>query len=282
VSDRDGVAFLQWCLPRLRLRWRGFRRVRRLVYRRLEGRLARLALPDLAAYRAYLERHTDEWAILDACCWIPVSRFYRDRALFECVERVVLPELVARAGGDADLRCWSLGCASGEEPYTLAIIWKARLAARFPSVRFRVLGTDADAEQIGRARRGVYPAWVLKDLPGEMLLAAFTACPGGVLELQDDYRRGVELAVQDVRRAMPHGPFDLVLCRNVAFTYFDEGLQGDILGRVVDRLAHGGALILGSTESLPGNDERLEPWVPRLRIFRRRDWTSGPATGRDP
>ncbi len=87
ITDADGVQFLQWCLSRLRLRWPGFRKVRRQVYKRLHRRLQELGLSSVAEYRSYLEEHPTEWAALDALCWIPISRFYRDKGVFQYVER---------------------------------------------------------------------------------------------------------------------------------------------------------------------------------------------------
>src|SRR5438477_9810042 len=121
----DCVEFLQWALPRLRMRWDGFRKVRRQVCRRIERRSRELGLTDLAAYRDYLERRPDEWARLDALCRVTISRFYRDRETFAALEQEVLPAL---ARGGAEIEVWSAGCASGEEPYTLALLWKLELA----------------------------------------------------------------------------------------------------------------------------------------------------------
>ena len=83
------------------------------------------------------------------------------------------------------------------------------------------------------------------------------------------YREGVTFVEQDVRRAAPPGPFDLILCRNVAFTYFDEAGQRDVLRTIVDRLAPGGALVIGRGESPPGDVLGLEVWSAKSRIYRR-------------
>ncbi|NIM62580.1 MAG: chemotaxis protein CheR, partial [Acidobacteria bacterium] len=93
-----------------------------------------------------------EWSRLDSLCRITVSRFYRDRAVWDHLGEVVLPDLARHAGrcGDAELRCWSVGCASGEEPYTLAMIGAAA------SVPLRILAGEADEHLLDRARRGVY------------------------------------------------------------------------------------------------------------------------------
>ncbi len=270
MRDPDGVRFLQWCLPRLRLRWPGFRKVRRQVYKRIDRRLAELGLADVSAYRSRLERDDAEWAVLDALCRIPISRFYRDRAVFQFLEREVLPRLAERAAarGEGSLYCWSIGCAAGEEPYTLAILWRARLAPRFPELGLRVLATDVDRAAIARARGGCYPPSSLKDLPADLLEQAFVRQAEGLC-VKAEYRKGLEFLEQDVRATMPGGRFELILCRNVAFTYFDAELQREILEGIEDRLSPGGALVIGSSESLPPGASGLEPWSRKLGVYHR-------------
>jgi chemotaxis protein methyltransferase CheR len=82
MSDPELVAFLQWALPRLGLRWRGYRKVRARVRKKLNERLRGLGLPDIAAYRVRLDAHPQEWAVLDALCQITITRFHRDRGVF--------------------------------------------------------------------------------------------------------------------------------------------------------------------------------------------------------
>lgn len=272
MRDTEGVAFLQWSLPRLGLRWRGFRKVRRIVYRRLARRLVELRLPDLTAYRAYLVAHAEEWAVLDALCRIPVSRFYRDRRVWELLGDVVLPALAASVieRGAAEMRCWSAGCACGEEPYTLAIVWRALVAPRFPGARIHVVATDAEPEMIRCARDASPPPHAVRDLPAALRAQALTPSSDG-LRLGDDYRGDVEFAVQDLRETAPDGRFDLILCRYVAFTYFDEAEQRRTLTRLVAGLVPGGALVIGLGESLPpGEWPGLVPWVARLGVHRAR------------
>lgn len=271
VQDSEGIQFLQWCLPRLGLRWPGFRKVRKRVYKRVARRIQELGLPGLSAYRAYLDTRADEWAVLDGFCRIPISRFYRDRGIFQCLEEEVLPELGALAAhrGKTELNCWSIGCAAGEEPYTLAIVWRLGPGLRLPDLQVRILATDIDPENLARARRGCYARSSLKDLPPAYLELAFVPtaqewCVG------EPYRDGVTFVEQDVRQAAPPGPFDLILCRNVAFTYFDEARQRNALRTIVERLAAGGALVVGRGETLPDLDPGLEVWSARSGIYRRR------------
>ncbi len=251
MKHPDCTAFLQWVLPRLGFRWPGFRKVRRQVCRRIQRRIAALGLESFDAYRRYLESHAEELAQLDRLCRITISRFFRDRGVFERLEREILPLLAANAlGRVAPVRAWSAGCASGEEPYSLAVVWRFGVAPRFPGVEIEIVASDADPHMLERARRGEYSPGTLRELPARWRDLAFRRS-GETYHLKDDFKRGITLLSQDLRAEMPGGPFDLVLCRNLAFTYFDPPLQRRILKDLAARLRPGGVLVIGGHESLP-------------------------------
>ena len=184
-------------------------------------------------------------------------------------EEEVLPclaERVAAAGGGR-LLCWSAGCASGEEAYTLSILWTLRLAGEHPGVEPFVLATDVDPHLLARARRGVFPEGAMKELPKEWIDAAFDPVPGGaaaedeggrLLRLRDRFRRPVRLACADLREAMPEARFHLVLCRNLAFVYYEEELQRRIAADIARRVPSGGYLAIGGHETLPSGAEGWE------------------------
>jgi chemotaxis protein methyltransferase CheR len=270
VSDTEGVQFLQWCLPQLRLRWAGFRKIRRQVYRRISRRLRELSLASLTDYRIYLEGHPDEWATLDSLCWVSISRFYRDQKVFQALEQEILPQLakLALSRGESELRCWSAGCSGGEEPYTLAIIWRQRFGGQFSSLNLRIIATDVDARAIQRAERACYQASSLKQLPSLWRSQAFLPS-GDELCLKSEYRELVTFIAEDIRQRAPTGSFDLVLCRNLAFTYFDETSQRETLAKLVSKLIPGGGLVIGKLESLPTGEWELEPWSKPIGIYRK-------------
>lgn len=266
------VEFLQWALPRLGLAWPGFRRVHRQVCKRIGRRLAALRLPDPRRYRAYLESHPEEWAVLDSFCRISVSRLVRDRTVFDRLAGEIVPELAAAAvaRGARELRSWSAGCASGEEPYSLSILWRLALASRFPTLSLRVVATDVDAELLERARLARYRRSSLREVPPAWIEAAFTRS-GEFIVLAPEFRTGVAFLAQDVREAVPDGPFDLILCRNLVFTYFDAPLQRRTLERMLGVLRPSGAFVIGLKERLPEGvaGEAVGAWVAELGIYRR-------------
>ena len=266
MTNADCTEFLQWALPRLGMCWPGFRRVRGQVCKRLGRRLTELGLRDLGDYRALLETHPEEWTRLDGLCRISISRFYRDQGVWRMLEREILPRLVdrARARGEPRLRIWSAGCASGEEPYTLALLFA--FGEALSGCRPEILATDTDPNLLERARRARYPATSLRDMP-ESWRAALE--PFGEEHcLRADYRRPVRFMKQDIRCACPVGRFDLILCRNLVFTYFENLLQAEIARRLAERLVAGGMRLLGVHESLPESIPMLvqeRSWLYRKR-----------------
>lgn len=269
MQDAQCVAFLQWALPKLQMRWPGFRKVRRQVCKRVVRRLTSLELLCITAYRAYLKTHPEEWLHLDELCWISISRFYRDRAVFDYLAKHVLPRIAEAAvvQGAARIRAWSAGCCAGEEPYTLMLLWRLLLQPRFPALELEILATDIDREQLDRAQAAGYPRGSLKDLPAAWIEDAFEGREGRVY-LRPEFQTGVEFRQQDIRRELPDGPFDLVLCRNLVFTYFEEALQAEITGLLHERIVPGGVLVLGRHEVLPAGTIGFHELETGLHIYR--------------
>ena len=252
MAARDADAFLQWALPRLHLRWEGFRRVRGQVIKRLERRRAALRLPDLVAYRRWLDDHPDEWPVLDGLCRVTISRFGRDHAVWAALVGDVLPRLAreAAAAGRPAVTAWSAGAGAGEEPYTLAIAWALAIAPAAPGVAIDVLATDLDDGQLGRAAAARYPTGTLRELPAAWRAAAFDRV-GDEEQLRAPFGAPVRFVRHDVRGAAPGGPFDLVLCRNLAFTYLDEPRQRAVAATLRGALRPGGVLVVGAHERIP-------------------------------
>jgi chemotaxis protein methyltransferase CheR len=228
-----------------------------------------LGIYEPSVYKAYLDTHSDEWPILDRLCTISISRFYRDHRVFDALGDTVLPALAAQAAmrTGATVQCWSAGCASGEEPYTLSLIWSQRIRLQFPHVILAVVATDLDATLLERARAACYSRSSLRELPPAWIDAAFVR-QNDEYCLRDPWKSCVEFRQQDIRTDQPAGPFDLVLCRNVAFTYFDELAQRRMVSRLAERMTADGFLVVGRHESLPSEAQFL-PYATALGIYRR-------------
>lgn len=261
MKNEDCVQFLQWALPRMHMRWPGFRRVRGQVCKRIDRRIAALGISGIGAYRAYLEARREEWAVLDSLARVTVSRFYRDRQVFDRLRDDILPARAqaAAASGRARVNICSLGCGSGEEPYSVALIWNIKLQPTFPDVDLRIVAVDADPNLLERARKGCYHPGSLKELPDDLRGPGFVAS-GGEQCLRHEHKRPVELVQADIRQGVSDGPCDIVMCRNLAFTYFDEHLQASVARDIHDALQPGGVLVTGAHERPPeGHPFESEP-----------------------
>ncbi len=263
MADNPVTTFLKWALPRLGKDWAGFQQVQGQVESRLLDRLQVLGLRSFSAYRDYLNAHPEEWARVDAMSRITVSRFYRDPAVFDALRDDLLPALAHehQAHGHPRLRAWSIGAASGEEPYTLRILWRHALRDQFGGLSLHVIATEVQPHMRQRARRACYSHGSLRHLPDGWIDRAFryhaAHDEGRHAEpyvLHPVYRRRVTWRPDDFRAAMPDGPFALICCRNLAFTYFDASLQRWTLRRLLGRLRPGGLLVLGAKETLPAGD----------------------------
>jgi len=268
MHDSDCVRFLQWALPQLQMRWSGFRKVHKRVCKGLSHRLEELSLRDIEDYQQHLARQPDEWQHLDALCRVVVTRFYRDTQVFSELAERVLPDLASRAAseGRRGIRVWSIGSASGEEPYTLAILWYHILAPSYPQIQIAILGTEIDPALIERSHIACYAAGTLKNLPSGLCDAAFDFTDDNYC-LKPRYREMVEFRQQDIRTSQPEERFDLILCRNLVFTYFDEAQQRTILQRLLHRLVAGGWLLLGVHEKLPTITYNLKVVSERFGLY---------------
>ncbi len=270
TDDPQWIAFFKWALPQLRMRWAGFRKVRGQVQKRVYKRLQSLELADPGAYRDYLRQHPGEWRILDTLCRITISRFYRDQGLYTLLAGQLLPDLAELAKRDkhAPLRIWSAGCGSGEEPYSVSILWTLQLRQRYPDTELIILATDTDRNQLTRARKACYPFSSLKDLPPVWRDAAFAESAGDYC-LQTTFMQPVLFVEHDARTPPPATSLYLILCRNLVYTYYELDLQQEITALLHAALRPGGVLVLGSHETLPAGITGFTPLSDKRWIYKK-------------
>ena len=253
MTNLECLEFLQHYLPQLRFRWAGFRKVYKQVCKRLGRRITELGLSGFSAYKGYLADHPEEWRTLDLILHVTISRFYRDRGIFNVLCSRILPSLarnISLSGGN-ELSCWSAGCCSGEEPYSLQILWKLCVIPEIhQDLPLRIIATDIDHNVLTRAKDGHYSEGSFRDLPKELVLQAFTRS-GKFYTIKKPFTENIEFIKQDIREQLPEGSFHVIFCRNLVFTYFEEVLQREILDRILVKLYHGGILVIGIHESIP-------------------------------
>ena len=238
--------FMAWALPQLGLRWQGYRRVRGQVRKRLARRCAALHLDGPQAYRQRLDADDAEWHHVAVAAQITVSRLLRDAPAWHALAEELCAELVA----GEPLRVWCAGCAGGEEAYSWALLWRHVLEPRLPGLTLHVVATDVRAQQLERARRGVYAAGTLREVPDAWRARSFEPQQGG-WRVRQSLASMVRFELQDLLAQAPAGEFDVIACRNLAFTYFDERQQRRTADVLRERLRERGWLFLGRGEHLP-------------------------------
>ncbi len=272
MNDQSYIDFLQWCLPQLNYKWEGFRKVRKQVFKRLSRRVSELNLLTLVEYKNYLINNGSEWKVIDTLCHITISRFYRDKKVFDTIKSVILP-MLAKASikrKEKELRFWSAGACSGEEPYTLNIIWKLSfLPCLDEKLHTHILATERHSYLLDRAKLAVYRASSLKDLPQDFVLKAFNKV-NNEFKLKDIFKENVEFVEQNILNEMPDFEFDLILCRNLVFTYYKVDIQINILNKLTNKLKPGGFLIIGSHETLPDINHDLIKYASNNCIYQKK------------
>jgi chemotaxis protein methyltransferase CheR len=261
--------FLKWVLPKLEMRPEGYRKVRKQVCKRLLRRMGELNLHSFESYRRFLEENRAEWNEIDTMLRITISRFFRDKKSWEVLGNSLVPEMVLQANGKRPVRCWSAGIASGEEPYSLAILWREKILPDFPNASLEILATDSDPHMLERARIACYSKGSLKEAPEELIANAFHR-DGRLYCLNGAYRQMVKFSRQDIREEIPDGMFDLVFCKNIVAMYFNKALAVKIFKNISAALRPGAYLLLGNHEEFPLDEvEEIKEFNRGLNIFRK-------------
>jgi chemotaxis protein methyltransferase CheR len=267
LSDEDADelrALKQLIEERLGFQSAGYKE--RCLRRRLAVRMRACAVHRYADYRAILERSADERRRLLDTVTINVSKFFRNREVWELIRTRVLAEL-ARAPG-REIRIWSAGSAAGEEAYSLAILLLELARTRpLDLERFRIVATDIDQSILAVARLGAYGPFAFSEIDPELRERWFE---GPQLErVKPEVRRLVSFETLDLITDPFPADRHLILCRNVII-YFERAVQEALFRRFHEALAPGGHLVLGKVETLHGTMARtFQAVAPRERIFRK-------------
>jgi chemotaxis protein methyltransferase CheR len=189
--------------------------------------------------------------------------FFRDKIPFEQMRDIVMPELAAARAREKRIRIWCTAAASGQEPYSLAMIVKS-MGASLAGFRVEILATDIAGEVLERAKAGLYSQFeVQRGLPIQLLVKYFTQV-GEMWQIAPEIRAMVQFRpINLLNDFKPLGTFDLVFCRNVLI-YFDQETKTRVLERIARQMAPDGTLVLGAAETVVGLTDALKP-VPERR-----------------
>ena len=244
-----------------------FRQYKRAtVLRRIERRLQVNGLPDLPAYRNFLRAHPEEVKLLLQDMLISVTNFFRDPAAFEALEREVLPALLAHRSPDESVRVWVVGCATGEEAYSVAILLKEQMELHHCMSELQIFATDIDERAVNFGRNGLFPASIATDVSPARLKKFFSQ-EKEQFRVIKQVREKVLFANHNVLRDPPFSRIDLICCRNLLI-YLDKSAQASVLGTFRFALKPEGFLFLGSSESVEAAPKLYTVFDKKNRFFK--------------
>jgi two-component system CheB/CheR fusion protein len=269
-AERDEQDLLRTVFTLLRTRTRrDFTRYKQAtILRRITRRMKMVQVEDLESYVAMLQGHPEEVIALAEDFLVTVTSFFRDPDVFDALASNVLPSLFEGRAPHETIRVWSVGCATGEEAYSLAILLLEEAGRREAPPQIQVFASDLHDRSLRRARGGLYVGDIAADVGEERLARYFTKTEDGY-RVRKEVRQLVVFAPHNVLSDPPFSKLDVVVCRNVMI-YLQRAAQGEVMGLFHYALRPGGILVLGPSETVEDHDLFLSV-DERLRVYRKRN-----------
>lgn len=239
------------------------------IIRRIIRRMTIKNSNTIGHYIQLLKSDPDEIVALAKDFLISVTKFFRDREAFEIIGKKVIPELIENKLLTDTLKVWVIGCATGEEAYSLAILIKEHLINIKKDLDVKIFATDIDKEALAKASKGCYPESIEKDV-SDARLNTFFSKEGIGYKVRDNIRRMVVFADHDITSQPPYGKIDLITCRNLLI-YFNPTLQKKIFSTIHYCLNKGGYLFLGPSEGLGSIKDLFEETDKKWKIYKNLD-----------
>ena len=228
--------------------------------------MALAGVDDSGRYLDMLRQDPGELELLAKDLLINVTSFFRDSSAFEFLAKEVIPDLVHRHASDRPLRIWVAGCSTGEETYSLAMLFLEEIAAAKRNIKLQVFASDVDEDAVALAREGRYSESIAADVSPARLARFFTQ-EDHSYRVVPELRGTVVFTTQDVLADPPFSRLDLISCRNLLI-YLRPEAQEKVLLLFHFALREGGVLMLGGSETVGRLDDRFEPISKTQRIYR--------------
>jgi len=257
------LAFLQ---SRLKFDFRPYRRP--MIVRRIHRRMSLAHIGTLADYLAHLRSDPAEGEALCKDLLIGVTSFFRGREAFQVLETRVIPELLASIGPDRAIRVWVPACGTGEEAYSIAMLFLERFSAAGRPANLQVFATDIDDESLEVARQGVYPDAIQGDVGKRRLERFFTRVDNTHYQVTKLLRETIVFAPQNLLTDAPFSRIDLISCRNMLI-YLESEVQDKVIAVFHFALNEGGYLLLGPSESVGRSADLFTSLAKKERVYRR-------------
>jgi two-component system CheB/CheR fusion protein len=240
---------------------------RSTLERRVAKRMAAVGTERYDDYVDFIELNGEEFAELFTTLLINTTGFFRDPQTWEYVAAEIAPQLLDARAPDSPIRVWCAGCASGEEPYTVAMVLARVMGDPGFRERVKIYATDIDDEALGQARHGTYLPRQIEDVPPDALERFFERTDQRYV-FRKDLRRCVIFGRNDLVQDAPISRIDLLVCRNTLM-YFTAETQAQILRRFHFGLDDDGYLLLGKSEMLITHTDLFTPLELKRRVFRK-------------
>ncbi|MEZ6060843.1 MAG: chemotaxis protein CheB [Planctomycetaceae bacterium] len=238
------------------------------ITRRVERRIQMGSFRDLDEYAEVLEGSDEEMEVLFRDLLVEVTQFFRDSAAFERLRRDVIPEMIRRSQPGEELRVWVPGCATGEEAFSLGMLFFEGMQQFGRDPEFKIFATDVHRSSLETASTAVYPASALDGVPDEFRMKFFTRT-NGLCHIKRDLRQRVIFAANDLTNDPPFTRIDLISCRNVLI-YLEPKIQKRILSLFHFGLKTGGILFLGPSETVGDLAPEFDTIDRHWRIYRKK------------
>ncbi len=241
------------------------------LYRRIERRMGVHQIDKINVYVRFLQENAQEVEILFRELLIGVTNFFRDPSQWIALKERILPDLIAGSPAGRTLRAWVAGCSTGEEAYSLAMVFRECMDEVKPRERFalQVFATDLDKSAIDKARQGVYPANIAADVSAQRLDRFFIR-DGDNFHVRKEIRETVIFAPQNLIMDPPFTKLDILSCRNLLI-YLTQELQKILIPLFHYSLNPGGILFLGSAETIDGFTNLFSQVNGKAKLYKRKE-----------
>ena len=248
--------------------WSGYRRVRKGVKRRIRRHMQQVRCRNTQEYLSRLDADSGLRSQFDSVMSVSVSRFFRDRLLWRMMEFHIVPQIVKEKRGK--VRFLSVGCACGEEVYSLKIVWEIQSARLEYMPELEILAMDISPDYIRRARKGKYSKSSLREVPDKLRDVYFLySGKDNFYKIVPSMRAGISWKVQNAVNEPLRGNFEVIFLRNGILTYYTDELRRTAFRKILGSLSKGGFLVIGSHERLPIETGDLLPIMGQQYIFER-------------
>ncbi len=240
------------------------------VKRRIERRMVVKNFTNVAEYVQYLEQNPAEMEVLFHEFLIGITSFFREPTAFETLQDKIFPHLFTGKNSDSVIRIWVPGCSTGEEAYSIAILFQEQMDTLKQIFKVQIFATDIDSRAIEVARNGVYSSNIFADVPSEILARFFTKESENNYRIKKTIREMIIFSEQDIIKDPPFSKLDLLSCRNVMI-YLNKELQKKLIPLFYYALKPGGFLFLGSSETVGDFENLFEVVDRKSKLYRKKN-----------